>query len=122
MIKVRALRKNDEAEWRRLWDTYNAFYEAEIPDTVTRQTWLRLRDRRAHMIGRLAEDDGTIVGFANAVLHAGTWASAPLCYLEDLYVDPAARGRGVGKSLIDDLIQLGRAKGWDSLYWHTREN
>jgi ribosomal protein S18 acetylase RimI-like enzyme len=120
MIEVRALRKADEADWRRLWNEYNEFYQATVSDAVTDHTWRRLCDRRANMIGRIAIDDGAILGFSNSILHAGTWTIEKLCYLEDLYVAPAARGRGVGKALIDDLIRLGRAKSWNRIYWHTR--
>ena len=42
------------------------------------------------------------------------------CYLEDLFVDPAARGHGIGEALIQDLIDIGRERGWSRLYWHTR--
>jgi GNAT superfamily N-acetyltransferase len=41
------------------------------------------------------------------------------CYLEDLFVDPAARGGGVGRALIEDLIALARGQGWQRLYWNT---
>jgi len=41
------------------------------------------------------------------------------CYLEDLFVDPAARGNGVGRALIEDLASLARAQGWKRLYWNT---
>ena len=39
--------------------------------------------------------------------------------LEDLWVDPGARGAGVGRRLIDALIVRGRERGWCRLYWHT---
>jgi len=60
------------------------------------------------------------VGFSTAVLHEGTWTTAPTCYLEDLFVDPALRGGGVGRALIQNLIDLGRSRGWSRLYWHTQ--
>ncbi len=44
----------------------------------------------------------------------------PTCYLEDLFVDPVARAVGVGRVLLDDLVTLGGARVWSSLYWHTR--
>lgn len=71
------------------------------------------------MFARLAEQNGAVVGFAVCVLHAGTWVPNPVCYLEDLCVDEAARGGGVGKALIDDLLALGAQHGWSRLYWHT---
>ena len=61
-----------------------------------------------------------MVGFAVCVLHEGTWNVRPTCYLEDLFVDPAARGAGVGRGMLDDLLSLGAEHGWASIYWHTR--
>lgn len=63
---------------------------------------------------------GTVVGFAICVVHEATWSTTPTCYLEDLFVDPAARAVGVGRRLLADLVALGGERGWSSLYWHTR--
>ena len=120
MITVRDARAGDEQAWRRLWAGYLAFYEAEVPAATTDATWTRVLDPQNPMFTRLAERDGQIVGFANSVLHEATWTMDPSCYLEDLFVDPAARGCGVGRRLIQDLVDLGRERRWARLYWHTR--
>jgi GNAT superfamily N-acetyltransferase len=119
-VTIRDLRPGDEPEWRRLWGGYVAFYEADVSEAVTANTWRRLLAGDDGMFGRIADCDGSIVGFSASVLHAGTWTLAPVCYLEDLFVDPAARGRGIGAALIGDLIKLARERGWSRLYWHTR--
>ncbi|VTP65689.1 Predicted acetyltransferase [Leclercia adecarboxylata] len=62
-----------------------------------------------------------MVGFAICVLHEGTWVTQPLCYLEDLFVDDAARGKGAGRALIEAIINEAREKGWSKVYWVTRE-
>lgn len=120
MIIVRSVQKRDEKAWKKLWAGYNAFYGAKIGRRVTERTWARLLNRRGRMLGRVAEENGAVVGFATAILHDGTWTVDPICYLEDLFVAPAARGRGIATALIEDLIRLGRAKKWDRIYWHTR--
>jgi ribosomal protein S18 acetylase RimI-like enzyme len=118
-LLIRDPEAGDEAVWRRLWDGYVEFYQSQVREAVTAATWARLLDSNSGMIGRLAELDGAVVGFTVSVLHPGSWTLEPTCYLEDLFVDPAARGRGIGKGLIDDLVGLGRARGWSRLYWHT---
>jgi len=111
---------SDEAAWRHLWAGYVAFYEAEIAEDVTAETWRRMLEPGSGLVGRLADENGRILGFTVSVLHQGTWTKAPICYLEDLFVDPEVRGKGVGKALIEDLIAMARVRGWSRLYWHTR--
>ena len=61
------------------------------------------------------------MGFALYLSHGSTWVIGEDCYLEDLCVTGTARGRGIGRALIDDLISLCRQNGWPRLYWHTHE-
>ena len=135
MLTIRAVAESDAAAWRRLWAGYVAFYAATVADEITEHTWRRMLDPAAPVIGRVAEcgvaecgvaecgvaeGDGHVAGFSVSVIHEGTWTLAPVCYLEDLFVDPAARGGGIGRALIEDLVDLGRQRGWSRLYWHTR--
>ncbi len=62
---------------------------------------------------------GALLGFAHYVLHPHTFSSRMVCYLEDLWVDPSARGAGVGRKLIEALIGRSRDGGWRRIYWHT---
>lgn len=120
-IATRDLAPADETLWRALWQGYLAFYDETLPEAVTAATWARILDPEAPLVGRLALAEGQAVGFSVSVLHAGTWTLAPVCYLEDLFVSGDARGRGVGRALIEDLVALARSRGWSRLYWHTRE-
>jgi GNAT superfamily N-acetyltransferase len=112
----------DETAWRALWSQYNAFYETTIPEAVTAQTWRRMLDPALPLFGRLAIVDRAVVGFSISVLHDSTWTRVPVCYLEDLFVAPAARGRGIGRLLIQDVVDRAKANSWSRLYWHTRAN
>jgi GNAT superfamily N-acetyltransferase len=87
----------------------------------TTQTWQRILDSAWPIGAFLAEVDGETVGLANYVLHPFTWGDRPTCLLEDLYVSPSARGRGIGARLIEHLVELGRVEGWARVYWHTQE-
>lgn len=122
MTTIRDATAADEAAWRALWAGYMAFYGEVLGDEVTAATWRRALDPAAFTFARMAEIDGTVVGFSLSVLHEGTWSQAPTCYLEDLFVAPEARGKGVGKGLIQDLVDMGRVAGWARLYWMTRQN
>src|SRR5687768_17455603 len=59
----------------------------------------------------LAEWKGTPVGFAFYFFNYSTWHGRPGLYLEDLFVDPAYRGCGIGKALLVHLAQIAVAQG-----------
>lgn len=118
-LSVRDAAPADEAAWRRLWAGYTAHLGATVCDGVTARTWARILDPESPIFCRLATLDDAVIGFAVCVLHEGSWALTPHCYLEDLYVETACRGRGAGRALIADLLALASTRGWDRLYWHT---
>jgi GNAT superfamily N-acetyltransferase len=119
---VRPVEARDEARWRELWDGYCAFYEREPDLPVADHTWKRIMAPGVPVYAIVAEQAGQVIGMANYILHENTATIHPVCYLQDLFVDPAERARGVGKALIDWLVtQMGR-QGWARLYWNTKEN
>ncbi|MET0748725.1 MAG: GNAT family N-acetyltransferase [Rhizobium sp.] len=120
-VTIRQALPQDEAQWRILWAAYLAFYKVELADDITDLTWRRVFDPASAIFMRVAVVDGAMVGFALCLTHEGTWTTAPDCYLEDLFVEANARGKGVGRALLDDLVALSRNKGWARLYWHTEE-
>ena len=120
-LVIRDPRPGDEAAWRLLLSGYVTFYEAEVSEAVTSATWQRLFMPGSAMFGRLAEWDGAVAGFTISVVHLGSWTLSPVCYLEDLFVDPELRGHGLGGALIEDLVALARDRGWSRIYWHTRQ-
>ncbi len=116
---IRDLQADDYAIWRPLWDGYCAFYQVDLPEAMTQRTWTMLMDSQIPVHGRVAVLDGVLVGFAHHVVHPTTWTATSACYLEDLFVSPAVRCTGLGRALIDDLLELCIVRGWSRLYWHT---
>lgn len=121
-LQIRAALPSDEAAWRRLWKSYCAFYGTALAPEVTERTWQRILDPDSAIMCVVAELEGRVYGFANCVVHENTWETQPVCYLEDLFVEPGARGRGIGAALIEWLRNAMRAEGWARLYWMTRED
>jgi GNAT superfamily N-acetyltransferase len=119
---IRAALPSDETVWRKLWRGYCDFYLAALPDEVTDRTWKRILDPDSAVMCIVAEVEGQVCGFANCVVHENTWETQPVCYLEDLFVAPGARGHGVATALIEWLRNAMRAEGWARLYWMTRED
>ncbi|ANK74537.1 MULTISPECIES: GNAT family N-acetyltransferase [Ensifer] len=118
-LTIRAATGGDEADWRRLWAGYVAFSGTDLAEDIIDLTWKRLMDPAAPLFARLAMLDGQVVGFAICQEQLATFFRRSICYIEDLYVDPAARGQGVARAMIDGLIAHCEEKGWDRLYWYT---
>jgi GNAT superfamily N-acetyltransferase len=121
-LTIRDAAPQDEAGWRDLWALYLTFYDVTLAPQVTAATWARLMDPASPVKARLAFDAGQMVGFAIHLHHPSTWVLGEDCYLEDLFLAPEARGKGLGRALIEDLMTLARARGWHRLYWHTDED
>ncbi|GGM83509.1 N-acetyltransferase [Lentzea pudingi] len=69
------------------------------------------------LFGHVAEVDGQVVGIALWFLNFSTWDGVHGIYLEDLYVTPDQRGKGLGKQLLEALAQECVAKGYSRLQW-----
>jgi len=117
---IRAALPSDEAVWRQLWQGYCDFYRAQLAEEVTERNWKRILDPDSQIMCLVAEVDGHVYGFAHCVVHENTWETQAVCYLEDLFVLPSARRRGVASALIEWLRNAMRAEGWARLYWVTR--
>ena len=124
-IAIRPVTRADFDQWLPLWKGYNAFYKrvgpAAVPMEVTRTTWARFFDGYEPMHALVAESDGRLVGLTHYLFHRNTIMLGPVCYLQDLFTDPALRGKGVGKALIEGVYERAKAAGSTRVYWHTHE-
>jgi GNAT superfamily N-acetyltransferase len=122
-VTIRRIEARDRARWGRLWTGYCRFYERDLSGAITRYTWARIMDPASPVHAIVAERRGAgVIGMANYILHENTWTLTPVCYLEDLFVDPKKRAAGVGEALIDWLVREMKRRKWSRLYWNTKEN
>jgi GNAT superfamily N-acetyltransferase len=120
---VRELRADDRARWDDLWAGYLEFYKTDLPRSVTEATWRRLMDPNDQPYGLVALDaDGRVRGIVHYHFHLSTWSIPGYCYLEDLFVDPATRGRGAGRALIEAVYRAADKRGVTRVYWHTEND
>lgn len=118
---IRMAKAEDEKRWRVLWAAYIKFYRSEVSEEVTAYTWKKILDPTSKMDALVAEREGRVIGICNYLFHDSTWSTKQICYLQDLFVDPAARGGGAAKKLILACEEKAREKGAFRLYWQTQE-
>jgi len=70
-----------------------------------------------HAFCHVVEVDGTVVGISIWFLNYSTWLGKPGIYLEDLYIDPAYRGKGFGLELLKELAKICIERDYERLQW-----
>ncbi|MBN3759210.1 GNAT family N-acetyltransferase [Burkholderia sp. Ac-20365] len=121
-VNIRPIESNDFDIWHPLWKSYQRFYEVDIPESVTLTTWTRLLDPLEPMHGALAMVGEQALGLAHSLYHRSTWTEGDYCYLQDLYVAGDARGRGVGRALIEHVYENAKQRGAPRVYWTTHKS
>jgi GNAT superfamily N-acetyltransferase len=121
VLIVRSVAPADFLQWSPLWEGYNSFYERVVPAEVTSMTWSRFFDAYEPVHAMVAEQQGQLLGLVHYLFHRNTAMIGPTCYLQDLFTNEAARGRGVGRALIEAVYERAKAAGSPRVYWMTHE-
>ncbi|MEM1130778.1 MAG: GNAT family N-acetyltransferase [Pseudomonadota bacterium] len=121
--RLRPLAARDRDAWGALWQGYLAFYETELPQSQFDLQFARLLGGAPRDVQAIVAEDGggDLVGLAHYLFHCHGWHEADVCYLQDLYVAPAARGQGLGRALIEAVYEAADADGAADVYWTTQD-
>ena len=118
-MKIRPLNKSDYPQWRDLWDQYLVFYQHTLEETQTQLTFERLLDANHGLHALVMEHEEKVIGFTHSSFTHSTWSENQELYLEDLFVDPAYRGKGAATALIEAVAQFAAEQGAKRMYWQT---
>jgi GNAT superfamily N-acetyltransferase len=117
--RIGPLAREDRAGWEPLARGYKEFYKTETSGAEYDAAWSRIL-ARGDVFGIGAKVDGKLVGIAHYLFHASAWADR-VCYLQDLFVAPEARGQGIARALIEAVAEAAREGNAARCYWHTQE-
>jgi len=116
----------DYSQWKPLFEGYNAFYgragPTALPGEIVDMTWKRIHDPEEPVHALVAEEEGRLLGMTHYLYHRSTIAIAQICYLQDLFTVPEARGRGIAKALIEAVYERAQRAGAFRVYWQTHES
>lgn len=120
-VKITGLTPDDRPRWTELWRAYLAFYETSLPNEVFEHTWARLLQDH-ELPGLAARADGQMIGLTHYLFHGSAWTTTPVCCLQDLFIDKAARGRGAARALIETVAVRARDRASIRMYWLTQDH
>ena len=113
LLHIRKLAAEDYDHWLVLWNANN---QGHINNEVTAITWQRLMgDPQVRALGAFEGED--MAGLVHFILHPVTGHIKMVCYMQDLFVAPAHRRKGIGRQLVTALASLGQDEGWARMYW-----
>jgi GNAT superfamily N-acetyltransferase len=123
-IIIRPIAREDHAQWRPLWEGYNAFYgregETALAEDITDATWARFFSADEPVQAFVAVEGDTVVALVHCLFHRSTTRLHDVCYLQDLFTAPSHRGRRIAQQLIEAVYAAARSAGSSRVYWTTQ--
>ncbi len=114
--------ESDKTAWTRLYAGYAEFYKVSQTQEMRDRVWGWIHDTGHSTEALVSEHDGRLVGLAHFRPFARPLAASTGGYLDDLFVDPAARGSGAAEALIEAVAEEARKRSWTVIRWITAEN
>lgn len=122
-LTIRTLTQADRDQWGALYRGYQAFYHRDPDADFYDTAFARLMSGDAgDFHGLVADRDGQLLGLTHYVFHPNLWRPEGVCYLQDLFTAPEARGQGVGGRLIKAVYDAADVAGVPTVYWLTAED
>lgn len=121
---IREAEPGDRDAWIGMWDDFVTAKPSEPGERdLGRLNWGRIADPQCPMRCIVAAgSDRQLYGFITFTMVCWSWSSLPVCYLLDVFVRADARGRGIGRRLLERMGSIGRYEGWYKIFWMTESD
>lgn len=119
-VLIRPLAEADRQAWQRLYAGYAEFYKVAQTDDMRATVWGWIQDPACEVEALVAQDkSGRLIGLAHFRAFRRPLSASIGGFLDDLFVDPDARGSGAAQALIAAVKAAGMARGWTVIRWIT---
>jgi GNAT superfamily N-acetyltransferase len=121
-LRILPLEESHREAWERLYAGYADFYRTEQTPEMRARVWGWTQDPAHEVSGFIAFSGDKAVGITHYRPFARPLSATIGGFLDDLFVDPSARGQRVADALIAAVAEVGRQKNWSVIRWITADN
>lgn len=122
MVEIVELRQIEYGQWAALYKAYADFYKVPLTEAQLQTVWTWLDGHETELRGLAALIDGKPEGIIHYRRFLRPLAGEVGIFLDDIFVCPSARRKGVGKALLDRLEDIADAQGCTVIRWMTAEH